>query len=587
MTSHLLPWLIAGPVLATLVVPALGAIYPTGRSSLYTLAHVGTLVLVALALAAGPTSSVVEVRSGPLGIQLGLTLDRATGGALILTALLLLAVSWFSQTYVRGARHGTVFLSLLLLEQAAVNLTLLAGDLLALYAGLLALSFALMLMIGVDFGSAGGAAALRVFATLEVPAALAFVGFWMIDARAGTLSLSDLPHDANWLSAPTSWALLLPIVVALVSRAGLTPLQNWVVAGCRAAAAPAAAAIAGVALPVGALVLSRLAGVAIPLDSSWLHGLLLLAGATAIVGGIGALRERTALGWLGYLAIGQVGLASLGFLVDTPVGPLDGWIALASSAVAITLVAMAIGLAIRTARHDRIDAPVHLPRNSVAWWSFLVGLASLAPLPPFTTFSARRLLLASLLNDGSAWSMLAAMAVVAGTILLTTAIGRVFLELVHDRWSDQTPSTIDGTPHRRERVAGAWPPGGARPKRSIPDGRAALAILAAVLVAFALIPLTWLTSPLGVTPPLPTPGASLPSTVLLLFAIVVAPCLGYLALGRSQPEHSSYLLARIGRRVRLDVALDPYVLIGGALLALGRLSAATLDQTLGRLARAR
>lgn len=587
MTSNLMVWLIAAPALATVVIPALGAIYSSWRSPLFILAHVVSLALALLALVKGPGRVLVEIRRGSADVQLGLVQDEATGLALVLAALVLLALGLFSQGYVRGIRLGVTFRSLLLLEQAAVNLVLLAGDLLALYAGLLILSVALMLIVGIDFNPAGEAAALRIFATVEVPAALAFVGFWLIDARAGTLALSDLSQGANWLSHPSSWALLLPIVIALVSRAGLAPLQKWVAAGCRAAVAPGAIALAGVALPVGVTVLARVAGPAIPLAPVWLHGLMLLGAATAIVGGIGALRESTSLGWLGYLAVGQGGLATVGLTSGTPGGRQAGLIVLASMALAVTLLGMGMGMAIRATRQTHLAALAHLPRNHLARVALPLGLLVLAPLPPFTGFTALRLLLASLLDGGSGWGWVVVIPTLAGEFLLATATWRIVLELLGG------PSTNAAGANETlgEDLPNARPasPASGRVAKEVPswDVAGALAGVTTLVVVLGLIPTAWLADEIGIPLQQPSLGANILATMLALLAATSAPVVLHVALRWLPPESRSLLLARLARPGKLELALDPYVMVGGLLLTMGRVSAMTLNQTLGRLARAR
>lgn len=66
------------------------------------------------------------------------------------------------------------------------------------------------------------------------------------------------PHD------PLSWIVVAPIIIAVISRLGLVPLQNWPIAACRAATAPVAIVVVAIALPAGAFVLSRHDGVVIP-----------------------------------------------------------------------------------------------------------------------------------------------------------------------------------------------------------------------------------------------------------------------------------------------------------------------------------
>ena len=576
MTSHLILWLIVVPSLATILVPSLGIVLPHWRPALFKLAHVACCALAVVALTGSPADVVVAVRRGALDLQFGLILDYPTGIALILAALLLLIVGWFSQGYVRGARYATAFLSLLLLEQGAINVVLLAGDLVTLYAGLLVLSFALMFMIGLDFVASGGNAALRVFASLEVPAAFAFVGFWLIDARAGTTSLADLARRPDWLNYSSSWALLLPIVVTLVGRAGLAPLQNWVVSGCRAAIAPASVAIAGVALPVGALVLARLVGTVVPADSLWTQGLTLLGVLTAVVCGVGALRENTVPGWLGYLAAGQVGLATVGLTVAGSIGRLAGMVDLATVALAITTVGLAAGLAMQESQHNRLTALAALPRIQRVRWPLAIGLLALATVPPFGTYTERQLILSSLLDQGAGWRWVVAGAFVVGTTLLAAAVWKTLFRLVLGQ-PDEQSADLDGQAHLTK-----------MPPNETIGGIVGLASIITLVGALDPLRGSFVTAAVS---PWPTSAATVASSVLLFLAIVLSIG-GTLVAGRI--EFSNHHLDRVAdllswlwRRGRLDRVLDPYVVVGWLLLTTGQISAATLNQTIGRLARAR
>ncbi len=586
MTTSLLPWLVLAPLLAAALVPAIGAAATRFRSALYAVAHVVVLAVVLAALAEGSENVAVDVQRGPLVLRLNLTLDRNTGLALVATAIIILAAGLFSRAYVRGARNGSVFLSLLLVEQAGAGLALLAGDLVALYAGLLMVSLALTLMIGLDFGAPGAAAALRVFATTEVPAAFAFAGFWLLDARAGTLALSNLARDAGWLRDPVASTLVAPIVVALIARAGLTPLHNWVSAGCRAAAAPAAIALAGVALPLGGVVVGRLAGSLIPLGSIWMDGLAVLGAATAVVAGIGAAREKSALAWLGYLAAGQVGLAIVGFGVGGPAVSLAPWIQLASTAVSISLIGMGVALAIRSTGRDRVDDLGDLVRMPAVRWAFLLGLAALAPLPPFPAFTARRLLLVDLAGRGDDWGLVIAAAVILGTVALAIPVWRVALDLIAGSHLGLASrfGTVDEAEEALPRPAAAWP---AEPVSFAAEWSVVgpIAGLSVVNVLLGLPPSSLL---LGLPSAGAVPAAAVVvSGIPVILAVGGAPIVEAVPSGRGWAERAGRRASRFVRWMRLEQALDPYVLIGALLLAIGRLSALTLNETLGRLARAR
>lgn len=78
----------------------------------------------------------------------------------------------------------------------------------------------------------------------------------------------------------------------------------------------------------------------------------------------------------------------------------------------------------------------------------------------------------------------------------------------------------------------------------------------------------------------------------LLIGVVVGLAFGEptLVTMLGSRRRSARVLRQVGslwKHWRLDSALDPYVLIGGLLMILGQASAVILDQTLGRLARAR
>lgn len=556
MISNLLPWLIVWPALASLILPLIGAAPHRRRGALFALAHLGGLGLAMLLLISPPAGEVATGRFGWLELQLSVAPERPVAATLALSALILLLVSGASRPAVRDARQGTAFLSALLLEQAGVNLALLADDLLTLYVGLLIVSLALTLMIGIDFVASGGSAALRMVATLEVPAAFALAAFWLIDAHAGTVALRDLPHASGWLGSPGAWALLLPIVLAVLGRAGLAPLQGWVVIGCRAAILPAAVAVAAVALPVGGLVLARLVATVIPPASPWLQALLLLGGLTTIVGGVGALREATVAGWLGYLAIGEAGLAAIGFVDGSPAGRLAGSVELATLAVAITLVGLSL------ASVPRLAAPGGLPGRWRVHLPFLIGLMALAPVPLSPSFTARWLLIASLLNTRSTTSQASAAMALVGTLLLAASIWRVIARA-------RQPATAPSPSASPAKSGGSFVGGG-------------LVALAALGVLAGATQSLW--EPLtddGVAA-----GPRLLAVLLVSVAVVGAAGLGGWPVRRRAIGRSAARLEALWQRWHPDRLLDPYLLIGWILLTLGRLSARLLDQTLGRLARA-
>jgi hypothetical protein len=432
----------------------------------------------------------------------------------------------------------------------------------------------------------------------------------------------------------------LPIVVALVTRAGLLPFQQWVVTGCRASAVPAATAIAGLAVPLGGLVLARVVGLALPVDPSWLHALAFLGAMSALVAALGALRAGTALGWLGSVAIAQVGFATAGFMAGTSTGPAAGWLALASGAVAVVLTGLGLGLAMRATRQEAILGPADVPASWVGRLSLGVGLLAAAGLPPFPSFTARWLLLAGLLDGRSTLDDgLAALVIVASLALAASGFRALFgwgrAPLALDGHANGSPApALPAAPviAFTQRAGGAPAPEAAAfvqrepeliaPLRAAPAGPwvgssrsldpfrvdvswrlrqsegarpdwemlGPLGGLAILIAGAGLTPLAWLGAIFPVPTPIPSATMGLIATVVLL--LVPGGALGLhqawegLARRARHRKWPSRRLVRLRERCHFDVATDPYLLVGGLLVGLGRASAAIVNHTLGRLARA-
>ncbi len=592
MTSDVLLGMIVVPVLAALLTPLLGVLARRSASAFVAFAQLGVVALAISGARGAPASLVVGVRGGIVGLHLELALDRAAGLEVLVAALLFAAIGLFSQGFVRGARQATAFFALLLAEQAAVNLVLLASDLVALYVGLLLLSFSLTLMLGLDFAATGRSAALRVLATLEVPAAVALASIWLIDARAGTVALSDLPRLAPWLGRPSSLILLLPLVVALLSRAALVPFQQWVVVGCRSAAAPVAVSIAGVVVPLGGIALTRVVG-AVSLDPTWLQGLAALGALTALVAALGALRETTALGWLGYAAVAQAGFAALGFAGATPDRQAAGWLILVSGALALTLAGFGLALVARAHRGSHRVGLARFPGSLAASLAFGIGLLALAPLPSLPTFTARHLLLRSLLLEPPGGTLALAVLVVVATFLLAVSVWRCARGTSDAIAADAGPArwtTRAGTSSLR--IAGREPANG--DADTAPSVDAALVGLATLTVLLGILPLGWIVPATGLDRLLSIPAAgSLADVgVTALDSLTIVAALGTavvwerLAYRVQPPKGMQHWLRWLDRRIPFRQASDPYVVVGALVLGLGRASAVLLSQTLGRLVRA-
>jgi hydrogenase-4 component B len=128
-------------------------------------------------------------------------------------------------------------------------------------------------------GRPGGALITLVFGKISGAALLA--GLLLLAVRSSSLDLASFAHVPRGVARDTAQALL---ITGFAVKVGLVPFQVWLPRGYAAAAGPARAVMAGVAVNVGFYGLWRtLALLGAP--PSWLTGLLLvLAGLTALLG---------------------------------------------------------------------------------------------------------------------------------------------------------------------------------------------------------------------------------------------------------------------------------------------------------------
>ena len=559
MTVPLL--LIAWPSLTALTALIANAIHRRLSLLIVALGHAGAVVLAGRALLI-PSAAHAVVWLGPISLVPSPSADSLTAVALVPAAVLLALLGWYSASYVGAARHATFFLSLLLFLETGINLVLLAGDLLALYVGFLLLSLGLMFLIGLDFGSKGQEAALRLFATLEVPSLVMLGVARLLGSRIGTAALTELEGRSTWMAVPSGAVLIAALGIVLLARTGLVPLHAWAVAGCRAAVAPAALAITGIVLPLGALVTGRVSDLIVP--SGWVGSVLaVLAALTVVIAGIGALREETAFGWLAYLSIGETGLVVFDLMTAAPADRVAMWISAGTAAAALVAIGMHLGLVTRAAGHQQLDRLDWLGSRFGSAWTGSLAVLILLPLPPFATFADRLALLTRLLRANGIVEHGAALLMILGTGLLAAALlrpaGRLNLltrpEQTRRGQSDRYLPLYHGT-------------------RGAP---AVLGLLLSLSVLVGSTQMAWTTA--------------IGRPLLFLSTGLV---LGTVGLAGVLSPRGDWSFGKLGDRWAWGAAcrtigrtLDLYILIGGILLIGGRVSALTLEQTLGRLARAR
>ena len=388
--------------------------------------------------------------------------------------------------------------------------------------------------------------------------------------------------------------LLLPILIALVARVALAPLQHWVVVGSRAGAVPVAVSIAG---PGGSPRGRRLR------PAGWdRHARKPRAPPRPGAPGRGERRPGRRRGALGDERAGDASLPGHG-----AGQPRGGWLRDAGRSRCECRLG---GAGKRRARADPAWPGLDVGDSRLAGYragAALVPADRLAergrhhPRQPraVSAPAIRHLRRADHASEQSRprrdeLGLLAALLTVLATFFV--AVGALRLPLAMFRSEPaESPEAVDATeePRRkakRQRVRRASLAGTTLP-RAIDDlGEVALTlvVLIGLNILVGIVPLSWLAGLTGASLAASDPTLATAFTILvgILVFVAVRSVDAPAALVGRLPLKTTRGVRAVLQRYHPERVVDPYLTFGFLLLLLGRLSATILDNTLGRLARA-
>jgi len=432
-----------------------------GLSVLGVLAYGGTVAaLVADVFTVGATTYQLSGWTPPFGIVL--VADQLSAFLLAMGAAVTVPTLVFSVAYVDAFGQRVSYHPLFHFMLVGVTGAFLTGDVFNLFVW-----FEVMLMpsyvLVVFYSEARHTRAALQYVVLNlIGSAVMLLAIGGLYATTGTLNMADMANRlANAAEfgidpAPTvGLAALLIAVFAL--KAGIVPFQFWVPAAYRAAPAPVSAMLAGVTKKVGVYAIIRLlftvfAAAQLDLgpfgEGSMLAFfgplLFVMAAASILLGGYGAVGQPNLDDLLAYSSIGQVGFIVLPLAVAATVP--DAAAGLQTLGIVAALIyslnhALAKGLLFLVSGtiHESVGT-IELPelgglagRRPVLSGAFLIGGLSLVGIPPLTGFFGKLLVFdtAGRAIAGGALIGTAAIAVgLAGAILtiayVSGAWGRAF-----------------------------------------------------------------------------------------------------------------------------------------------------------------
>ena len=244
------------------------------------------------------------------------------------------------------------------------------------------------------------------------------------EAEGGSYSLTALVSNPPAMTTLTSVAIICVLVGAL-SKSAIVPLHFWLPAAMAAPTPVSAYLHAAAMVKAGVYLVARLAPGFSTWDA-WQWPLLILAGATMILGGYRALRQWDLKLVLAYGTVSQLGLLMM--LVGQPDRgvALAGIAMLGSHAMFKATLFLTVGIVDAAAGTRDIHQLSNL-RRSMPFLSVIAGLAvaSMIGIPPLAGYVAKEAALEGLVHEGGTRATAILVVLVIGSIL-TVAYGLRF-----------------------------------------------------------------------------------------------------------------------------------------------------------------
>lgn len=336
-------------------------------------------------------------------------LSVATRTGVILLAALALALLPDSTRL----RHPAEFTAILLFATTGFTLMAAANNLLVAFLALELASLSLYVLAGFDKTSPESAeAGLKYFLFGGMAAAFLLFGFSLLYGLTSTLRLELIGQQlAQQGPTPLLIVALVMVLVGFGFKAAAAPFHLWAPDVYQGAPAPAAALIASASKLAGLVLFTRLLwpglGSAVgtiahlPVTVGWAPVVALIAGASLLLGNIGALAQTNVRRLLAYSAIAHAGALLLGVIAAgrTGVGPIFYYAATYGLA---TVGAFGVIGALESAgRVQQLTDLAGLHKRSPLLAGCLaVFVLSLAGIPPLAGFFGKFAVFASVLQLG-------------------------------------------------------------------------------------------------------------------------------------------------------------------------------------------
>ncbi len=316
----------------------------------------------------------------------GLYLDGLSLVMVLVVTIVGFLIHLYSTGFMAGDDGYSRFFAYMNLFVGSMLTLLLADNLLVLYLGWEGVGLCSYLLIGFWYRDpANGRAAAKAFVVTRVGDAAFAVGLFVLFTGLGTLGIQEIAHKAAQTWAPGSILAVTAAALLLggaVGKSAQLPLQTWL-PDAMAGPTPVSALIhAATMVTAGVYLIARMNAIFLLAPQVRLV-VAVVGSATLLIAGASALTQKDIKRVLAYSTMSQIGYMFLALGVGAWSAAIFHFMTHACFKALLFLSAGAIIRALDN-EHDIFKMGGLRKTLPVAFWSFLIGAASLSALPLVT-----------------------------------------------------------------------------------------------------------------------------------------------------------------------------------------------------------
>ncbi len=307
------------------------------------------------------------------------------------------------------------FLAILLFSAAGASALSAAQEVVTLYIALETLTISSYLLASfMKKDKKSNEAGMKYLLIGAFSSALLLFGFSYLYGLTGTTTLTGIAKAlADQPVSPLGVVAVILVISGLAFKISLAPFHMWTPDVYEGAPTPVTAFLSTVSKTAGFAAFIRIfwVGLAVPsLQPVWVGLFAVLAAASIILGNLEALPQTNLKRLMAYSSIAQAGYISTGFLAGGQLGLTAVLFYLFVYLFANMGVFLCISLvSAKTGSEEIADFGGMWKRSPIIGVMLLVGLLSLAGVPPFAGFSGKWYLFGAAIHQGYTWLALVGM----------------------------------------------------------------------------------------------------------------------------------------------------------------------------------